>query len=52
MTNPLARQELQYLLESAGGVEVLALGTNGIEAVDLIRAHHPTWYFSTCRCPG
>ncbi len=26
---PLARQELQYLLESAGGVEVLALGPMG-----------------------
>ena len=35
---PLARQELQYLLERAGGVDVLAQGTNGIEAVELIRA--------------
>ena len=37
---PLARQELQYLLERAGGVEVLAQGTNGIEAVELIREHN------------
>ena len=36
---PLARQELQYLLERAGGVDVLAQGTNGIEAVELIRSH-------------
>ncbi len=49
---PLARQELQYLLESAGGVEVLALGTNGIEAVDLIRAHHPDVVFLDVQMPG
>ena len=32
----LAREELQYLLDQVGGVEVLAQVTNGIEAVDLI----------------
>ena len=32
----LARDELKYLLETLGGVEVVAQGTNGIEAVDLI----------------
>ncbi len=49
---PLARQELQYLLESAGGVEVLALGRNGIEAVELIRAHKPDVVFLDVQMPG
>ena len=49
---PLARQELQYLLEAAGGVSVLAQGTNGIEAVDLIRTHKPDVIFLDVRMPG
>jgi two-component system, LytTR family, response regulator LytT len=49
---PLARQELQYLLERAGGVEVLAQGTNGIEAVELIRAHKPDVVFLDVQMPG
>lgn len=49
---PLARQELQYLLERAGGVEVLAQGTNGIEAVELIRAHRPDVVFLDVQMPG
>ena len=49
---PLARQELQYLLERAGGVEVLAQGTNGIEAVELIRTHHPDVVFLDVQMPG
>ena len=49
---PLARQELQYLLESAGNVEVVALGANGIEAVDLIRAHKPDVVFLDVQMPG
>jgi len=49
---PLARQELQYLLEHAGGVEVLAQGTNGIEAVELIRTHHPDVVFLDVQMPG
>ena len=49
---PLARQELQYLLERAGGVEVLAQGTNGIEAVDLIRTHKPDLVFLDVQMPG
>src|SRR5271168_3116095 len=48
----LARQELQYLLERAGGVEVLAQGTNGIEAVDLIRTHKPDVVFLDVQMPG
>ena len=48
----LARQELQYLLERAGGVDVLAQGTNGIEAVDLIRTHRPDVVFLDVQMPG
>jgi two-component system response regulator LytT len=49
---PLARQELQYLLERTGGVEVLAQGTNGIEAVELIREHKPDVVFLDVQMPG
>ncbi len=49
---PLARQELQYLLERAGGVEVLAQGTNGIDAVELIRTHKPDLVFLDVQMPG
>ncbi len=49
---PLSRQELQFLLEDAGGVEVLAHGTNGIEAVDLIRKHRPDLLFLDVQMPG
>jgi two-component system LytT family response regulator/two-component system response regulator LytT len=49
---PLARQELQYLLDAAGDVTVLAQGTNGIEAVDLIRTHRPDVVFLDVRMPG
>lgn len=48
----LARQELQYLLERAGGVEVLAQATNGIEAVELIREHQPEVVFLDVQMPG
>ena len=49
---PLARQELKYLLDRAGGVSVLAQGSNGIEAVDLIRTHKPDVVFLDVRMPG
>ena len=49
---PLGRQELQYLLEGAGGVQVLAQGTNGIEAVELIRSHQPDLVFLDVQMPG
>jgi two-component system response regulator LytT len=49
---PLARQELLYLLEDIGGVEVLAQGTNGIEAVELIRQHRPDVVFLDVQMPG
>jgi two-component system response regulator LytT len=49
---PLARQELLYLLQSAEGVEVVAQGSNGIEAVELIRAHKPDVVFLDVQMPG
>ncbi len=49
---PLAQQELQYLLESVGDVEVLATGSNGIEAVNLIRTHNPDVVFLDVQMPG
>jgi two-component system response regulator LytT len=49
---PLARQELQYLLESAGDVEVVGAGSNGIEAVELIRTHKPDVVFLDVQMPG
>jgi len=49
---PLARQELLYLLEDIGGLEVLAQGTNGIEAVELIRSLQPDLVFLDVQMPG
>jgi two-component system LytT family response regulator/two-component system response regulator LytT len=49
---PLARQELLYLLEAAGDIHVVAQGTNGIEAVELIRTHKPDVIFLDVRMPG
>jgi len=48
----LARQELQYLLEAAGDVEVVAAGSNGIEAVELIKEHAPELVFLDVQMPG
>ncbi len=48
----LARNELQYQLESVGGVEVVAQGANGIEAVNLIEEHHPDMVFLDVQMPG
>ena len=49
---PLAREELKYLLDRAGGVAVVAQGANGIEAVELIRSHQPDVVFLDVRMPG
>jgi len=49
---PLARQELLYLLGAVEDVEVLAQGSNGIEAVDLIRTRKPDVIFLDVRMPG
>ena len=48
----LAREELKFLLDSAGGVEVVAQGTNGIEAVELIEEHRPDLVFLDVQMPG
>jgi two-component system, LytTR family, response regulator LytT len=48
----LARDELQYLLDGAGDVKILAQGGNGIEAVDLIEEHHPDLVFLDVQMPG
>ncbi len=48
----LARDELKFLLDSVGGVDVVAQGTNGIEAVDLIEEHHPDLVFLDVQMPG
>jgi two-component system response regulator LytT len=49
---PLARQELQYLLDAAGDVNVLAQVSNGIDAVDQIRTLKPDVVFLDVRMPG
>lgn len=49
---PLARQELRYLLDAIGGITVLAEATNGIEAVDLVRKHNPDLLFLDVQMPG
>jgi two-component system response regulator LytT len=48
----LAREELRYLLDQAGDVDVLAEGSNGIEAVELIEEHHPDLVFLDVQMPG
>ena len=48
----LAREELRYLLDAVGDVDVVAEGTNGIEAVELIEQHHPDLVFLDVQMPG
>ena len=48
----LARDELKYLLGSLGGVEVVAQGANGIEALELIEEHQPDLVFLDVQMPG
>jgi two-component system, LytTR family, response regulator LytT len=48
----LARDELKYLLDSVGDVEVVAQGANGIDAVNLIEEHHPDLVFLDVQMPG
>ncbi|MBI2679163.1 MAG: LytTR family transcriptional regulator DNA-binding domain-containing protein [Candidatus Koribacter versatilis] len=48
----LARDELAYLLKSAGDVDVVAQGSNGLEAVNLIKEHAPDLVFLDVQMPG
>ncbi len=48
----LARDELMFLLDSMGDVEVVAQGDNGIEAVELIEEYHPDLVFLDVQMPG
>jgi two-component system response regulator LytT len=48
----LAREELEYLLNSGGDVRVVASGKNGLEAVSLIREHSPDLVFLDVQMPG
>ncbi|MDE3148601.1 MAG: response regulator transcription factor [Acidobacteriota bacterium] len=48
----LAREELKYLLNTVGGVEVVGEGANGIEAVNLIEECHPDLVFLDVQMPG
>src|ERR1700746_2997263 len=49
---PLARDELAYLLKNAGDIDVVAQGKNGLEAVNLIREHAPDLVFLDVQMPG
>ena len=48
----LAREELKYLLDAVGDVDVVAQGTNGFEAVELIEEHAPDLVFLDVQMPG
>jgi two-component system, LytTR family, response regulator LytT len=48
----LARDELKFLLDATGEVNILAEGSNGFEAVDLISTHHPDLVFLDVQMPG
>ena len=48
----LARDELCYLLEQAGGVTVVAQAANGMDALALIEAHAPDLVFLDVQMPG
>src|SRR4051812_40740013 len=48
----LARDELHYLLKQVDGVQVVAQGKNGVEAISLIREHAPDLVFLDVQMPG
>jgi len=48
----LAREELSYLLKSVEDVQVVAQGSNGLEAIQLIREHNPELVFLDVQMPG
>ena len=48
----LAREELRFLLNEIGDVEVVGLATNGLEAFDLIQKLDPALAFLDIQMPG
>src|SRR5579872_2924567 len=48
----LARDELHFLLDEIGDVEVVATASNGIEALDLIERLDPALAFLDIQMPG
>jgi two-component system response regulator LytT len=48
----LARDELAFLLKGVDDVDVVAQGKNGLEAISLIREHHPDLVFLDVQMPG
>ncbi|MBK9169272.1 MAG: response regulator transcription factor [Bryobacterales bacterium] len=48
----LARDELAFLLKDFPDVELLATGSNGVEAVDLITRYEPDLVFLDVQMPG
>jgi two-component system LytT family response regulator/two-component system response regulator LytT len=48
----LARDELAFLLQGVGDVDVVAQGKNGLEAITLIREHNPDLVFLDVQMPG
>jgi DNA-binding LytR/AlgR family response regulator len=48
----LARDELRYLLEQLGGVEIVAMAENGPDAITAIAKHTPDVAFLDVQMPG
>lgn len=48
----LARDELRYLLEELGGIDVVAQAGNGIEALEAVALHTPDLAFLDVQMPG
>ena len=48
----LARDELNYLIKNVDGIEIVAQGKNGVEAINLIREHSPDIVFLDVQMPG
>lgn len=48
----LAREELCFLLQRIGGVEVVGQASNGVEALRMIEAHEPDLVFLDVQMPG
>src|SRR5271166_4721066 len=48
----LAREELKFLLDQIGDVEVVAVAVNGLEALDAIERLDPALAFLDIQMPG